>query len=106
MGAMPGNSDDLMEADDELYDRLPTPDPPWDVRREGRAWRSDEVRARYSLSPEKIELIEGKLFWTERDRLTMLALLLENVGADAAVRIGDPNVWREAVAALGSDSST
>jgi hypothetical protein len=27
----------------------------------------------------------------------MLALLLENVGADKAVRLGDPGVWREAI---------
>ena len=106
MGAIRDDRDDGMGADDETYDRLPTPDPPWDVRREGRAWRGDEVRERYYMSPAKIELIDGKLFWSERDRLTMLALLLENVGADAAVRIGDPNVWREAIAALRSDSST
>ncbi len=37
----------------------------WDIRREGR---SDE-------------------------RLALLGLLLENVGADAAVKLGDPNVW-------------
>ncbi len=43
----------------------------------------------------------GKLFWSERDRRVLLALLLENVGADAAVRLGDPHVWRAAVAGLG-----
>jgi hypothetical protein len=42
----------------------------------------------------------GKLFWSDEDRLTVLALLLENVGVDKAVRIGDPDVWREAVATL------
>ncbi len=30
----------------------------------------------------------------------MLALLLENVGTAQAVRIGDPDVWRAAVANL------
>jgi len=30
----------------------------------------------------------------------MLALLLENVGIDKAIRFGDPNVWREAIADL------
>ena len=30
----------------------------------------------------------------------MLALLLENVGADKAVRLGEASVWRAAVAAL------
>lgn len=63
-----------------------------------------EARARYHLSPEKIELIEGKLFWSEEDRITMLGLLLESVGVDAAVRLGDPAVWRETLAQIGKDS--
>ncbi len=103
---MHGDSDERTQRDEETCDRLPMPDPPWDIRREGRAWQSDLVRDRYHMSPAKIELIEGKLFWSERDRLTMLALLLENVGADVAVRIGDPNVWREAIAALDADPAT
>lgn len=37
----------------------------------------------------------------ETQRLTLLALLLENVGVDQAVRLGDPEVWREAVRELG-----
>ena len=32
----------------------------WDIRREGRAWE-DEALARYSLTPEKIEMVGGKL---------------------------------------------
>ena len=71
----------------------------WDIRREGHAWRGNALD-RYARAPEKIELIDGKLFWSDEERLTMLALLLENVGADAAVRLGDPEVWRAAVAAL------
>ena len=81
------------------------PEPQWDIRREGRDWVGDEVWSRYSLAPEKIELIEGKLFWREEDRLTMLALLLELLGADQAVRLGDPNVWREAVENLDDSGS-
>ena len=63
---------------------------------------------RFALTPERIEMIDGKLLADEDERLTLLALLLENVGADAAVRLGDPRVWREAVALLptdGADSS-
>ena len=56
--------------------------------------------ARYQLTPEKLEMIGGKLFWSDDERLNMLALLLENVGVDQAVRIGDPAVWRTAVARL------
>jgi len=69
----------------------------WDIRREGRAWTRDEWEVRRELTPEKIEMVRLKLFWTDEDRLAMLALLLENVGADQAVRLGDPQVWCEAV---------
>ena len=74
----------------------------WDIRREGRAWNADEMRSRYSVIPEKIELVRGKLFWSEKHRLNMLALLLENVAIDKAVRLGNPDVWREAISQLGT----
>ena len=74
-------------------------DHPWDIRREGRAW-GDECWSRYEQAPEKIEVARGKLFFSDEERLTMLALLLENVGADAAVCLGDPAVWRRAIADL------
>jgi hypothetical protein len=53
---------------------------------------------RCALVPEKLEMVGGKLLHDDEERLTLLALLLENVGADAAVRLGDPGVWRAAVA--------
>ena len=76
----------------------------WDIRAEGRAWRN-EAMDRYALTPEKLEMIEGKLLDNDEERLTLLALLLENVGADAAVRLGDPDVWRAAVARLERKSA-
>jgi hypothetical protein len=88
----------------EIRDDEPLPEVSWDIRRQGRAWRGKESRARYDLAPEKIELIEGKLFWSERDRVVMLALLLENVGVDKAIRLGDPAVWREAIEQLTKPS--
>jgi hypothetical protein len=72
----------------------------WDIRRAGRAWPGEEGMARYQLAPEKIEMVKGRLFWSDEDRLTMLGLLLENVGIDAAVRLGDPGQWKAAVANL------
>jgi hypothetical protein len=77
-----------------------TPKPQWDIRNEGRSWRGDEAWDRYQLTPEKFEMIDGKLLWSDEDRETLLALLLENVGADRAVQLGDPEVWRAAVAKL------
>ncbi len=85
----------------DKFDEDPIPPVDWDIRREGRVWRGKEARARYDLTPEKIELIEGQLFWGERDRVVMLGLLLENVGVDQAVRLGDPAVWRAAIERLG-----
>jgi hypothetical protein len=73
---------------------------PWDIRRQGRAWTAAEAPARWALTAEKMEMIGGRLFHTDEERLNMLALLIENVGVDAAVRLGDPDVWRAAVAAL------
>jgi len=72
----------------------------WDIRRVGRAWTGDERMQRYALTPEKLEMVRGKLLWSDEERLRLLGLLLENVGIDRAIRLGDPNVWREAVAHL------
>lgn len=74
----------------------------WDIRRTGRAW-GDEAGGRYQLTPEKFEMYKGKLFWSDEERLLLLGLLLENLGADAAVRLGDQRVWRAAVASLPGD---
>lgn len=76
---------------------------PWDIRREGRAWNREEYRPRADALLElKFEVSKGRLFWDEETRLLVLAMLLENVGIDAAVRLGDPLRWREAVAALSA----
>jgi hypothetical protein len=72
----------------------------WKIHRHGRAWTSAEFRQRYNLTPEKLEVIRGRLLWSDGDRVKLLGLLLENVGADRAVRLGDPEVWRAAIAAL------
>ncbi len=76
------------------------PEVTWDIRREGRAWKRAEALERFAHAPERIEMVDGKLLFDDHDRLLLLALLLENMGADAAVQLGDPAVWREAVARL------
>ena len=70
----------------------------FDIQRQGRKWTRTEIKQKYhKLCPEKIELIEGKMFWTDEQRLNMLGLLLENVGMDAAVSLGDPALWKQAI---------
>jgi hypothetical protein len=82
-------------------DEPPMPDVAWDIRRAGRAWSGGEARDRFALTPEKFEMGSGKLFWSDAERVLLLGLLLENVGVDAAVRLGDANVWRAAIRDLG-----
>jgi hypothetical protein len=70
----------------------------FDIQRQGRKWTRTEIKQKYhELCPEKIKLIEGKMFWTDEQRLNMLGLLLENVGMDAAVSLGDPALWKQAI---------
>lgn len=76
------------------------------IGREGRAWHGDEFRRSYEAMPEKMEAIDGKLYWDDDDRLKVLGALLENVGIDRAVRLGDPASWREAIAALDGANRT
>lgn len=58
---------------------------------------------RWELTPGRLEMVRGKLLWDDESRLQLLGLLLENVGADAAVRLGDPSVWIEAIEALRAE---
>lgn len=74
----------------------------WDIRREGREWTGEEFDRRIYQAPEKIEFVGG-IFMSEEERITVLAMLLENLGIDKAVRLGNPADWQAAVAALESD---
>jgi hypothetical protein len=70
----------------------------FNIQRQGRKWNRTEVEQKHrSLCPEKIELVEGRMLWTDEQRLNMLALLLEKVGMDAAVSLGDPVLWKQSI---------
>lgn len=76
----------------------------WNIGLDGRAWSGSEATQRHDLLPAQLEMVRGKLLWSEEDRVTLLAALLENVGALKAVQLGDPQVWRTAVARLTDES--
>lgn len=81
------------------------PDPrsiDWRLGRKPIDWGDlpGRYQARYELAPHKIELIDGKLFWKDDVRLLMVGLLLENLGLDKVMQLGDPRAWKEAAAAL------
>jgi hypothetical protein len=51
----------------------------WDISREGRRWSHEEFEQRLSQAPEKIEFVGG-IFASDRERLNVLGMLLENLG--------------------------
>ena len=56
---------------------------------------------RVGASPlEKFEMYNGKLFFEEEERIILLGLLLENVGIDKAITIGNPETWKNAIKEL------
>jgi hypothetical protein len=72
-------------------------EPHWDIRREGRAWSHEEGYSRFALTPEKFEMVDGQLFWSDEERVNLLAMLLENVGIDVALRLAPLDRWRAAL---------
>ena len=85
--------------EDEV-DEAPMFDPAeFDIRREGQQWSGDRFDRRIYQAPEKIEFVGG-IFTNEEERLIVLAMLLENLGIDRAVRLGNPEDWKSAVADL------
>lgn len=74
--------------------------PKWDIRLHGRCWERGEFDERWSQMPEKFEIYDGKMFGSEEERLHLLGALLEHVGVEKAVQLGDPDTWRAAVSKL------
>lgn len=76
----------------------------WDIRRQGRRWTREEFDRRVDQAPEKIEFVSG-IFASQRERLTVLGMLLENLGIDSAVRLGNLSDWKAAIDELGKDQA-
>jgi hypothetical protein len=68
----------------------------WDIRRKGRRWSNEEFDQRLYLAPEKIEFVNG-IFASDRERLTVLGMLLENLGIDRVVGFGKLEDWKAAI---------
>jgi hypothetical protein len=88
--------------DDEDLDRLPE-SPAFEIGLEGRLWNVERFYALDSVLPEKMELIDGKLFGVERYRLGMLSAMLEQVGLRAAVKLAPKELWLEALGEVTGD---
>ena len=74
-------------------------EPQWDIRPEGHAWETGGME-KFMALPPKMELIAGKLFWSDEARRDVLAALLEHTGTRAAVQLGNPEAWLTALREL------
>jgi hypothetical protein len=90
----------VADYDDEnevAWDRPPEPGR-FAIGLEGRRWTVDHWHSLSDVLPEKFEMIDGKLFWSERERLGMLAAMLEQVGLAKAVTLAPKALWLRALA--------
>jgi hypothetical protein len=74
----------------------------WDIRREGRQWTKEESGRRIHQAPEKIEFVGG-IFANDRERLTVLGMLMETLGIDRVIQFGKLSDWKAAIADLERD---
>jgi hypothetical protein len=79
--------------------------PDWDIRREGRRWSHEEFDQRTQQAPDKIEYVDG-IFASDRERLNVLGMLLENLGIDRVVRFGRLEDWKAAIEDLERQQGT
>jgi hypothetical protein len=71
-------------------------DSEWKIGRLPREWGADAM-SRLDMVPEKFEVIHGELLVSPEERVQLLGALLELVGTDRAVQLGDAEVWRASV---------
>jgi hypothetical protein len=68
----------------------------WEIRREGRLWSVEEFDQRINQAPDHFEYVEG-IFGSDRERLIVLGMLLENLGIDKVIRFGRLEDWKAAI---------
>jgi len=62
-------------------------DYPWKFDRKGRSWHGDETLDRNNLIPDsaRIEIHQGKLLFSDNERMRLLAMLIENLGTEKLI---------------------
>ena len=90
-----------MEDDEDVKEWDVPPEPGrFNIGLDGHLWNVDRYYELDDVLPEKMELLEGKLFHGERQRLGMLAAMLEQVGLEKAVTLAPKALWLEALEKL------
>jgi hypothetical protein len=68
-------------------------DSEWNIGRLSHEW-GEELPSRADLLPKQFGVIDERLTLSEEERITLLAILLELVGTDRAIQLGDATTWR------------
>lgn len=77
----------------------------WRIGRQGQRWTGPEGVSKLERLPGRLELVHGKLCFSETERRTLLAGLLENMGLDEVVQLGSVEDWLQAIAARAATTS-
>jgi len=77
----------------------------FDIRTVGRQWTAEEAEQRRDELPGRLEMVNGMLCLDDEQRLALLGALLEHVGTERAVRLGNLNAWKAAVAQREEDQA-
>lgn len=59
--------------------------------------RPDEMVVKLDLLPAKLEALGGRVCVTVEQRLMLLAALIENLGINIVVALGDLDIWRASI---------
>jgi hypothetical protein len=90
---------DDLDDDDEEYAEWSKAPPPglFNIGLEGRLYTVDRLYELETVLPEKMELIDGKLFGIDRYRLGMASAMLEQLGLIEIVKLAPKELWLEAL---------
>lgn len=70
----------------------------WSIGRAGKRWVGPDILAKLDALPMKLEVLEGKLFWDDAERVRVLAALMEQFGLDQVLQVAQIAAARDAEA--------
>ena len=76
----------------------------WEIGRKGKQWSGEKFDRRCYQAPEKIEFVGG-IFTSDEERMVVLAMLLENLGIDKVIQLGDLADWKAAISDLENNKN-
>lgn len=69
----------------------------WPIERTPKMFSGDDFFEMVDRFPARVDCCDGMIGENNQQRLLMLAMLIENIGIDAVVKIGPLQLWIDAV---------